>query len=94
MKSLVLVAALLAGGMTAPAAAQPATPPGDGVTAQGTDPEGQACTPPGYNTGSGGYPPCGATNAPPQSSPTPPACSRTVTDHCVQTYERGVRRPG
>ena len=23
-----------------------------------------------------------------------PACSRTVTDNCVQTYERGVRRPG
>ena len=23
-----------------------------------------------------------------------PACSRTVTDNCVQTYERGSRRPG
>ena len=22
-----------------------------------------------------------------------PACSRTVTDNCVQAYERGVRRP-
>jgi hypothetical protein len=22
-----------------------------------------------------------------------PACSRTVTDNCVQTYERGSRRP-
>lgn len=25
-----------------------------------------------------------------ESGPTPP-CSRTVTDNCVQTYERGVR---
>ena len=23
-----------------------------------------------------------------------PPCSRTVTDRCIQTYERGVRRPG
>lgn len=23
-----------------------------------------------------------------------PACSRTVTDNCVQAYERGSRRPG
>lgn len=23
-----------------------------------------------------------------------PVCSRTVTDNCVQAYERGVRRPG
>jgi hypothetical protein len=23
-----------------------------------------------------------------------PPCSRTVTDRCVQTYERGVRAPG
>jgi hypothetical protein len=23
-----------------------------------------------------------------------PPCSRTVTDNCVPTYERGVRRPG
>ena len=63
-----------------------------GVTQQGTDPEGQACTPPGFNAGTSAYPPCGAGNAPTAASTTPPPCSRTVTDHCIQTYERGVRR--
>ena len=92
MKSL-LVAAALVLGMSA-AHAQP-TPPGDGVTQQGTHPEGQPCTPPGYNAGASSYPPCSgaAPAARPQSQPNPPACSRTVTDHCIQTYERGVRRP-
>lgn len=28
------------------------------------------------------------------STETYPACSRTVTDNCVQTYERGSGRPG
>src|SRR5688500_4409478 len=28
------------------------------------------------------------------ASETYPACSRTVTDNCVQAYERGSRRPG
>ena len=32
--------------------------------------------------------------APRPAAETYPACSRTVTDNCVQTYERGVRRPG
>jgi hypothetical protein len=66
-----------------------------GITQQGTDPEGQACTPPGYNQGAGGYPPCGATGTadPAATGASPPACSKTVTDHCIQTYERGVRRP-
>lgn len=93
MKSFILAAALVMSG-TAIAHAQ--TPPGDGITQQGTNPEGQPCTPAGFNQGTSAYPPCGAgtmhsaaTN--PQS---PPACSRTVTDHCIQTYERGVRRPG
>jgi hypothetical protein len=63
-----------------------------GVTQQGTDPEGQPCTPQGFNAGTSGYAPCGAGNAPAEASATPPACSRTVTDHCVQNYERGVRR--
>ena len=57
-----------------------------GITQQGTDPEGQACTPPGYNANTTAYPTCG----PPP--PPPPRCSKTVTDHCVQAYERGVRR--
>jgi len=63
-----------------------------GVTQQGTDPEGQPCTPAGYNAGATAYPTCPAGNATPQSSATPPRCSRTVTDHCIQAYERGVRR--
>ena len=63
-----------------------------GVTQQGTDPEGQPCTPAGYNAGATAYPACPAGNATPQSSATPPRCSRTVTDHCIQAYERGVRR--
>ena len=61
-----------------------------GVTQQGTDPEGQACTPPGYNAGASSYPVCGADTAP--AAGTRPPCSKTVTDGCVQTYERGRRR--
>ena len=98
MKALVL-AAVLTLGTTAAANAQTdpnarGVPPGDGITQQGTDPEGQACSPPGFNAGTSAYPPCGST---PAASSTPPdsypACSRTVTDNCVQAYERGVRRP-
>ena len=69
-----------------------------GITQQGTNPEGQPCTPPNYNAGASAYPPCpinpahtsaaGAT----QTVGTHPPCSKTVTDHCIQTYERGVRR--
>jgi hypothetical protein len=62
-----------------------------GVTQQGTDPDGQACVPAGYNQGAGGYPTCGAEMAAASSTTLPP-CSRTVTDRCRQTYERGVRR--
>ena len=35
-----------------------------------------------------------ATFATQPSTKTYPPCSRTVTDGCVQTYERGVRSPG
>ena len=31
--------------------------------------------------------------SPRQAAENYPACSRTVTDNCVQTYERGSRRP-
>ncbi|HEX8527198.1 hypothetical protein [Allosphingosinicella sp.] len=93
MKSFLFAAALLASGGAA--IAQAPTPPGDGITAQGTDPEGQACTPAGFNAGTSAYPPCPAAPAPQQGTSTsPPPCSRTVTDGCIQTYERGVRRPG
>jgi hypothetical protein len=65
-----------------------------GVTQQGTDPEGQACTPAGYNAGTTGYPTCAAgnSNAGSGAGATPPRCSKTVTDGCIQAYERGVRR--
>ena len=100
MKTVMIAAALTLAG-TGAAFAQSGNTVADqsqssgpqGVTQQGTDPEGQACTPPGFNAGTSAYPPCGAGNAPPESSASPPACSRTVTDHCIQAYERGVRRP-
>jgi hypothetical protein len=58
-----------------------------------------AVAPPGVNTGNTVVPP-GAVAVPNQgaafqtqaSTSSYPACSRSVTDHCVQTYERG-RRP-
>jgi hypothetical protein len=69
-----------------------------GVTQQGTDPSGQATSPAGTNQA-----PMGTGMAQPmpnqQAAFTPrpaagdyPPCSRTVTDACTQTYERGVRR--
>jgi hypothetical protein len=45
--------------------------------------------PPGTNAGV----PSTANTTPQPSTENYPACSRTVTDNCVQTYERGVRRP-
>ncbi len=70
-----------------------------GVTQQGTVPDGTATAPMGTNE----MPmPAQAPMAMPMSNmPTAmaapeggyPACSRTVTDRCTQTYERGVRRP-
>ena len=96
MKLLVLAAALTLGSAAA-AQTDPngrGVPPGDGITQQGTNPEGQACSPAGYNVGAGGYPPCGGDQHPnvPQTPPVPPPCTKQVTDHCTQTYERGVRR--
>lgn len=69
-----------------------------GVTQQNTDPNGQAMPPAGTN-----QMPMGTGMAQPmpnqQAAFTPrpaagdyPPCSRTVTDSCIQTYERGVRR--
>ena len=55
-----------------------------------------AQAPPGFNQA----PQVGGTGASPSSPPAPqpatenyPACSRNVTDNCVQAYERGVRQP-
>jgi hypothetical protein len=69
-----------------------------GVTQQGTDPDGEGMAPTGTNQA-----PMGTGMAQPmpnqQAAFTPrpaageyPPCSRTVTDACTQTYERGVRR--
>jgi hypothetical protein len=69
-----------------------------GVTQQGTDPNGQATTPPGMNQmPDQGTSPMMSNQSNMTMSPRPatseyPPCSRTVTDSCVQTYERGVRR--
>lgn len=69
-----------------------------GVTQQGTDPNGQAAAPAGTNqlpADTGMAVP--AANQQAAFTPRPaageyPPCSKTVTDSCVQTYERGVRR--
>jgi hypothetical protein len=70
-----------------------------GITQQGTDPQGQATTPPGMNqpptTGTSPMmtPDSNMATTPRPATTEYPPCSRTVTDSCVQTYERGVRRP-
>ncbi len=71
-----------------------------GVTQQGTDPDGQASAPTGTNigvqgTGTGPAVPManqGAAFTPRAAAGEYPVCSRTVTDSCVQAYERGVSR--
>nr|WP_295374014.1 hypothetical protein [uncultured Sphingosinicella sp.] len=71
-----------------------------GVTQQGTDPEGQATAPAGTNQmpmqapGQQVMPSAGqgAAFTPRPAAGEYPPCSRTVTDGCTQTYERGVRR--
>ncbi len=66
-----------------------------GVTQQGTDPNGQATAPAGTNMGAQGMGPAvpaanqGAAFTPRAAAGEYPPCSRTVTDSCVQTYERG-----
>ncbi len=100
MKSAFLMAALMVGSTAVAHAAQPSgrtvadpsqSSGARGVTQQGTDPEGQACTPAGFNQTTSAYPPCGgAPTTSPAAGGTPPPCSRTVTDGCVQTYERGM----
>lgn len=65
-----------------------------GVTQQGTDPQGQACTPRGFNIRITVYPTCEAGHGGAASSSTPPRCSKTVKDHCIQAYGRsGDRLP-
>lgn len=97
MKSALFATALLAG--TAAIAQPDAVAPGNSAPAR--DARGipvvsaPAVAPPGWNVPYGS-----ATTPAPASQPAPsmgaatdlPPCSRTVTDRCVQTYERGVRR--
>lgn len=111
MKTILFAAALSISGLAyAQSATQPsgqtvddpsqATGP-QGVTQQGTDPNGQAAAPAGTNMGVQGsgmgpampMPNQSAAFAPRAAAGEYPPCSRTVTDSCVQTYEQGVRRP-
>jgi hypothetical protein len=69
-----------------------------GITQQGTDPSGQATAPAGTNQAPAGggmavpAPGQGAAFTPRPAAGEYPPCTRTVTDNCVQTYERGNRR--
>jgi hypothetical protein len=95
MKSAFFGAVLILSGA---AAAQETVAPGN--TAVERDARGipvisaPATAPAGWNQ------PPGSASAAPASRPAPsmgaatdlPPCSRTVTDRCVQTYERGARR--
>jgi hypothetical protein len=97
MKSALFGALLLA---SAGAAAQDTVAPGN--TAPERDARGipvisaPAVAPAGWNQAPGtGTPAPASQPAPSMGAATDlPPCSRTVTDRCVQTYERGARRPG
>lgn len=86
MKTVIFAAALAFGGV---AIAQ--TPPGDGVTQLGNNPEGQACTPEGFNQGIGAYPPCRALEPRPRNIEDYPRCSDRNADRCYQWYAEGRR---
>jgi hypothetical protein len=108
MKSLILAAAMFAGG-TALAQTMPEPAPGAGTvtsapgnSAPERDARGipvvsdPADVPAGFNQPAQ----VGGTGIDPAARPAPQpateeyrACSRTVTDNCVQTYERGTTRP-
>jgi hypothetical protein len=107
MKFVIFAAALLAGG-SALAQTMPEPAPGAGTvtsapgnSAPERDARGipvvsdPADVPAGFNQPAQ----VGGTGVSPEARPAPqpatetyPACSRTVTDNCVQAYERGVRR--
>jgi hypothetical protein len=105
---LIGTAAIAQPATTEPAAAAQSPQPitaGATVAPGNTDPEtdargipvisAPAVAPPGWNV------PLGQGTPAPAGGPAPsmgaasdlPPCSRTVTDRCVQTYERGVGRP-
>jgi hypothetical protein len=108
MKLALFAAALCLGGAAIAQDMQPAPPPASSQTVApgNTNPERDArgipvisdpaIAPPGFNQ----PPQVGGTGMPANATPpTMPAdqeyrpCTRTVTDNCVQTYERGARRP-
>jgi len=96
MKSILLATAILFAGT---AAAQTVSQPSNSspeLDARGipvvSDP---ATVPAGFNNPPGMGGPMVSPSTPPAPQPATenyPACSRTVTDNCVQTYERGRRR--
>jgi hypothetical protein len=106
MKLVIMAAALMLGGSAA--AQVPCCTEGQTVAPDNSNPErdargipvvsAPATAPAGYNqpphTMAPGEaaPPAGPAPTQGASGPLPP-CSRTVTDRCTQTYERG-RRPG
>ena len=107
MRTLFAIVAIMAGtaaiaqqpsGNTVADPAQSSGP--RGITQQGTDPDGVATPPPGANQPVSAPPGAQVVANPDQASvfatrPATaeyPACSKTVTDGCVQTYEKGVRR--
>jgi len=80
-------------GMAQPASNQAPERDARGVAVISAD----ASAPPGYNqparTGpAGSIQPTATVNSMGSAGDLPP-CSRKVTDHCTQTYERGVRAP-
>ncbi|MGQ0589318.1 MAG: hypothetical protein ACT4N8_07290 [Sphingosinicella sp.] len=102
MKSINLAAALLTSGAAIAQTTAPADQPGQTVAPGNSAPERDArgipvisdpaTAPPGFNE----PPQVGGTGAPANARPAPqpatedyPVCSRTVTDNCVQAYERG-----
>jgi hypothetical protein len=104
MKSALFAAALLFGGAavaqtdmqtTTTTATETTVAPGN--TAPERDARGipvisdPAAAPPGFNQAPGTGPTANPSSPPPPQPATEnyPACSRTVTDNCVQAYERG-----
>jgi hypothetical protein len=86
MKTILFAAALSIGGVALAQSTTTATQPA-------TQPSGETVDDPSQSTGPRGVTqqgtvPSGQTGA---AAGEYPPCSRTVTDGCIQTYERGVR---
>ena len=94
MKLMLLIAGLALGGTaaTAQTATSSTMPSGEGITRQGTNPEGQPCTPAGFNQGLWVYPACIAMGGPTLGMAEYPPCTRQVTDRCVQLYTKWTDR--